>query len=79
VAEFEVHGPFEVPVYQGKNGWIVRTEEGVAFFKTHATYKARRGCYLFGMRAGRGVTPTYVGKATKTFGQECFTADKLGK
>jgi hypothetical protein len=31
------------------------------------------------MRAGKGMTPTYVGKATKSFAQECFTADKLGK
>jgi len=76
---FEVHGPFDVPVYQGKNGRIVRVEEGDALFKSHATLKARRGCYVFGMRAGKGITPTYVGKATKTFGQECFTAHKLGK
>ena len=31
------------------------------------------------MRAGRGMTPAYVGKTNKGFGQECFTPDKLGK
>ena len=31
------------------------------------------------MRSGGGVTPMYVGKATKSFSQECFTAHKLGK
>lgn len=77
--DFDVHGPFDVPVYQGKNGRIVRVEEGEALFRQHPTLKARRGCYVFGMRAGKGITPTYVGKATKTFGQECFTAHKLGK
>jgi len=66
-------------VYQGKNGRIVRVEEGAALFKKHAKLKARRGCYIFGMRAGKGITPTYVGKATKNFGQECFTAHKLDK
>lgn len=31
------------------------------------------------MRAGRGITPDYVGKATRTFKQEVFTNDKLAK
>lgn len=80
MVEFEVRGPFEIPFYQAKSGCrIVRAEEGREFFKTHSVWAKRRGCYVFAMRAGRGMTPTYVGKATKTFAQECFTADKLGK
>jgi len=79
VAEFEVLGPFDVPVYRGRKGRIVRSEEGDAFFEKHGALKSRRGCYVFAMRAGKGITPTYVGKATKTFSQECFTAHKLGK
>lgn len=79
MVEFSVHGPFTVPIYRGKVGRIIRAEEGRAFFKTHATWAKRRGCYVFAVRAGRGMTPTYVGKATKSFAQECFTADKLGK
>jgi hypothetical protein len=31
-----------------------------------------RGCYVFAIRAGRGFTPIYVGKATKSFKQECL-------
>lgn len=79
MAEFTVHGPYEVPTYAGKAGRIVRSEEGRAFFESHPSFANRRGCYVFAMRAGRGITPTYVGKATKTFAQECFTSDKLGK
>ena len=79
MVEFSVSGPFDVPIYRGKVGRIVRAEEGRKFFKTYPSMAKRRGCYVFAMRAGRGMTPTYVGKATKTFDQECFTADKLGK
>ena len=79
MVNFAVHGPFKIPIYRGKAGRIVRAEEGRAFFRTHPVWARRRGCYVFAIRAGRGITPTYVGKATKTFQQECFTADKLGK
>ena len=37
------------------------------------------GCYIFGTRAGKGAMPWYVGKATKTFLQECFTDRNLRK
>ncbi len=79
MAEFAVQGPFKIPVYRGKKGRIVRSQEAAEFFQRHPGLAGRRGCYIYAMRAGRGITPTYVGKATKTFEQECFTADKLGK
>lgn len=58
---------------------MVRAEEGGAFFKSHPSLKAKTGCYIFAMRSGGGIKPGYVGKATKSFGQECFTPHKLGK
>ena len=79
MVHFSVSGPYVIPVYQGKNGRIVRTEEGDAFFKQHPSASKKRGCYILAMRAGGGITPTYIGKATKTFGQECFSPHKLGK
>lgn len=78
MVEFSVHGPFDIPTYRGRIGRIVRAEEGRSFDE-HSARAWRRGCYVFAMRSGRGITPTYVGKATKSFSQECFTADKLGK
>ena len=76
---FEVHGPFAVPLYKGRNNRLVRAEEGKAFFSEHPRLSTRKGCYVFAMRAGRGLTPVYVGSATTEFGQECFTPHKLGK
>ena len=35
------------------------------------------GCYLFGIRAGRGATPWYVRQAKLSFQRECFTDNKL--
>lgn len=79
MVKFAVQGPHDVPIYQGKFGRIVRSEEAAQFFQRHAALADRRGCYVFAMRAGGGITPTYVGKATKTFKKECFTSHKLGK
>ncbi len=79
MTQFIPAGPFDVPIYTGKAGRIVRAEEGDAFFTHHQSLKNKTGCYIFAMRSGGGITPTYVGKATKGFGQECFAAHKLGK
>jgi len=35
------------------------------------------GCYVFAIRAGKGFRPIYVGRATKSFKQECFAAHKI--
>lgn len=38
------------------------------------------GCYVFAMRAGRGIKPWYVGKSEKQpFKRECLTDDKIRK
>ena len=79
MTEFFVSGPHEVPLYRGRNGRIVRQEEGSNFFRKHPSLARKRGCYVFAMRSGGGIKPAYVGKASKTFEQECFTAHKLGK
>lgn len=77
MAKFQVQGPFPIPVHQGVNGRVIRKSEADEFFKQHRSLEAQKGCYIFGIRAGRGVTPLYVGKATKTFKQECFASGKL--
>lgn len=79
MAEFVVSGPHVVPIYKGKSGRIVREQEGREFFAHHPSLGEKRGCYIFAMRSGGGIKPTYVGKATKSFSQECFTSHKLGK
>lgn len=79
MSEFLVSGPFVVPLHKGKAGRIVTAEKGRSFFASHPTLVEKKGCYIFGVRSGGGIIPTYVGKATKSFGQECFTSHKLGK
>jgi hypothetical protein len=76
---FNVHGPFKVPVYEGKAARTVTSDEGQAFWIKNTSLAKRRGCYVFGIRSGGGVTPIYVGKATKSFKQEVFQPHKLTK
>lgn len=48
--------------------------------KEFREYTDERGCYVFGIRAGKGCTPIYVGKAAKqALRTEVFSADKLEK
>lgn len=76
---FTIEGPLEVPFYQGRAGRTL-TEDNVAeFWERNEAISSRRGCYVFGIRAGKGFTPGYVGKASKTFKQETFSPHKLAK
>ena len=78
---FEVHGPFSIPTEQVGVGWKVRT--GCPdFWKDPSARKlaGRRGCYVFGMRAAKGIRLSYVGRTTRqTFDKECFTIHKTGE
>lgn len=38
-----------------------------------------KGCYIFGMRAAKGITPHYVGQTKRGFYDECFTPATLLK
>ena len=77
MARFSVYGPFEVPCEQGPGGRSVTEENVREFWMKHRKYRGRRGCYVFGMRAGKGLAPGYVGKATRSFEREVFTDHKL--
>ncbi|GAB5453189.1 MAG: hypothetical protein Hals2KO_35170 [Halioglobus sp.] len=72
-----VHGPHDIPCYTGKAGRAINTDGIPMFWEKHKPLASHKGCYVFGIRAGRGYTPIYVGKATKSFRQECFTYHKL--
>ena len=79
MTQFEVHGPYTVSTSTGSAGRRIRKLEGRSLFARHPAMTERRGCYVFAIRAGRGMTPIYVGKTTKGFAQECFTPHKLEK
>lgn len=75
-----VEGPYEVPFsLNPKGSKHVSTEDGRSFWDDYDGLGEERGCYLFGIRSGPGLRAGYVGKATKSFRQEAFTADKLQK
>ena len=79
VQTFEVRGPLTVPTYEGKAAKIVDSERLGDFWATSGGLGERRGCYVFAIRASRGIRPIYVGRATKTFKQEVFAPHKLEK
>lgn len=77
--KYRVFGPFEIPRMSNlkrvdktalKDFWEALHEKNVGL-------ASASGCYIFGIRAGKGAKPWYVGQATKTFKQECFTDHKL--
>lgn len=79
MATFTVKGPFTVPVASLKAGKHISTNEAKAFWGQHSAMASERGCYVFAFRAGKGIKPVYIGKATKSFGQEAFAPHKLNK
>jgi hypothetical protein len=78
---FTVSGPFTVPTLRDGGGKRVDKKQLSGMWETVAaeTSPDGQGCYIFAMRAGKGALPVYVGKATRSFRQECFSTDKLLK
>lgn len=75
---FKVRGPFAVPVEALGAGRVIADDLG-PFWDEAAEIADARGCYVFAMRAGQGIVPWYVGKATKSFRQEVFADHKVAK
>ena len=78
---YETYGEFEVPYKAGKGGKIV-FKEGLNKFwndldEKHRSLSIGRGCYIFAIRASKGMKPWYVGQTKKTFRDECFQPTKL--
>jgi len=65
------------PFFQGRGGRTITDENIDSFWEANKKFRTRRGCYVFGIRAGKGYTPGYVGKATKSVNQEVFAYHKL--
>lgn len=85
---FVVHGPYEVPhalIPETRKLYKVADANALAAFWKHevgdhqdgAAIAAKDGIYIFAMRAGRGYTPWYVGKAGRSLKKEVFTPDKI--
>ena len=78
----EVYGPIEIPHDGQEAGSTKRISRSLAkefWAQNDAKPLAKKqGCYIFSLRAGKGFSPWYVGKAGKSFEQECFTDHKIG-
>jgi hypothetical protein len=79
MAEFNVGGPFDVPLGQGTHHKYIDEKVAKDFWKENEVIAKLRGCYVLAMRASKGYKPFYVGKATKNFDQEVFADHKLKK
>lgn len=78
---YDVCGPFEIPRHPVHSG-VDRNSLKTGFWKMvddqYDGLSVACGCYLFGLRAGKGMRPWYVGKAQRqSFLDECFKPDKL--
>lgn len=78
MASFEVFGPFEL-TYENRKGGRTLVFDRFWSEGSEASFLAsERGCYVFAIR-NRGLTPIYIGKATKTFRQETFNPSNRHK
>jgi len=78
MANFYIEGPFDIPCEHKAAARVIQHKD---FWKQADVqpFADEKGCYVFAVRAGKGYTPIYVGKATKTFKQECFNASNRHK
>lgn len=76
---FYPYGAFEIP--KNSNGLIARDKLNEFWNEVEQienNLSTAIGCYVFSIRAGRGILPWYVGLAEKqSFKKECFTSHKL--
>lgn len=79
MTQFTCHGPFPMTTTKERVGRSISKSDISKFWKEAASIAPRVGAYVYAMRTARAVTPLYVGKATKSFAQELFVADKINK
>jgi hypothetical protein len=71
---FDVLGPFAIEPTKAKSARRIEKDQK-AFWEAHpeaSNIAGRIGCYVFGIQAGRGIRPVYIGKTTKSFVGEVF-------
>lgn len=79
--KFSIHGPYRIR--RGRNGLIDSSAGAIQEFwerveRRHPGLAGACGCYLFAVRAGRGIKPWYVGQTSKmSFARECLGNHQL--
>lgn len=79
MTQFICHGPLLIEPTKQAGGKVITKGTAEKFWDKYPEYRNSVGCYIYGRRAGKGITPLYIGRATKSFEQEVFAADKLNK
>ncbi len=78
MASFKVHGPFNLD-YEKRPGGRTLVFDGFWEDGSDAAYLADEcGCYVFAIQ-NKGLTPIYVGQASKNFRQEAFNPNNRHK
>lgn len=79
--QLEVFGPFGIPFDQvGRVKTISKAEVDEFWAQDDVEqFRTKHGVYIFAMRAAKGFTPWYIGRAGKGFAKEIFTPDKVLK
>lgn len=75
--EFFVECSQKIPWEKGSKGQKYITSPDKEFWEKCPDLAKQQGCYVFGIKVSKGITPYYIGKATKSFGQEIFTDSKI--
>lgn len=79
MTSFFVRGPYEIKFESRKGGRALIFDRFWSEESEASDLAGKRGCYVFAMRAGGGLQPIYVGKATKNFKQETFNPSNKHK
>ena len=76
---FEVFGPYDIEPTLAKSArWIEKDQDKFWAMQSGPGQLRRRiGCYVFAIRASKGVRPVYVGKTWKAFEDEIFGSHQL--
>lgn len=80
-SEFTVYGPFKLVAKKCPGAWVLETDNFWEEDKRCSKLRDKTGVYVFGIcpSGSPRYIPFYVGKATKSFGQEVFQPDKIVK
>ena len=80
ITKFKVHGPFTIHLKKRGRGYTLTYADFWKSDHERKTLSEKKGIYIFGIRAGKGMTPIYVGRATRThFKTECFNPSNQKK
>lgn len=78
MVEFVIEIPCIVRFDTNKGIKRITTDNIKEFWEEYPDFAKLKGCYVFALKKRRPV-PFYIGKATKNFSQEIFTAHKIEK